>query len=471
MHWIPRVSPGYRPPTHFARTVQRLENIARGERERFAMHGPPRHTKTETLLHTPAYILKKRPAFRTLYITYEKELAIEKSIFARDVAERAGVTLSRRTDQVWTTPEGGGFWATSIGGAMIGRGFHWIIIDDPIENVQHAESSTRRRSLKQLLSSVIMSRLEPQGSVTIMMHRWHPDDLVGDPCIKPIADGGWGWPYDRYPAIDDAGRALAPWRYSLRELREIEDRDLHEWMAMYQGDPRLRGGKVFHDATLYSLHELPKAGFFRTFGLDLGYSESTKSDWSVLLRMMWVGAGKEQRAYVEHVLDRQVEAPVFKQLLAGEILPVTHRGVRFYYAGTEKGSLDYFNRETIERVGSGFVTFPSLGITPIVATQSKLIRATFTASAWNSGRVLVPDETLPWMPRFLSTVLGFTGAKGDKDDHVDALVSAYDQGRKGAWGITDMSTVKGDVPRFTSATPTDEAEDAANDLARSSYRR
>ena len=69
----------------------------------------------------------------------------------------------------------------------------------------------------------------------------------------------------------------------------------------------------------------------------------------------------------------------------------------------------------------------------INAGADKLIRATPYATAWNAGRVLVP-EFLPadtpadrdWLEDFVQEHLDFTGSGKETDDQVDAGAAGYD---------------------------------------------
>src|SRR5690606_39771543 len=86
------------------------------------------------------------------------------------------------------------------------------------------------------------------------------------------------------------------------------------WAALYQGRPRPKGGKVFHEPTFYAA--LPQT-YRGAFGVDLAYTAKTTADWSICVEL-WreERTGKDAQGnpleplfYVKHVDRAQVEAP------------------------------------------------------------------------------------------------------------------------------------------------------------------
>ena len=90
-----------------------------------------------------------------------------------------------------TTNHGGRF-ATTISGAVTGRGADWIIIDDPLKPVD-AFSDTQREKVNDLYGNTVNSRLNNKntGRILVVMQRLHAHDLSGflfenDPDFKSI---------------------------------------------------------------------------------------------------------------------------------------------------------------------------------------------------------------------------------------------------------------------------------------------
>ncbi|MFR3313796.1 MAG: phage terminase large subunit [Alphaproteobacteria bacterium] len=90
-----------------------------------------------------------------------------------------------------TTNHGGRF-ATTISGAVTGRGADWIIIDDPLKPID-AFSDTQREKVNDLYGNTVNSRLNNKntGRILVVMQRLHAHDLSGflfenDPDFKSI---------------------------------------------------------------------------------------------------------------------------------------------------------------------------------------------------------------------------------------------------------------------------------------------
>ena len=61
-----------------------------------------------------------------------------------------------------------------------------------------------------------------------------------------------------------------------------------------------------------------------------------------------------------------------------------------------------------------------------VASVGKFVRAQRSASAWNAGRVTIPQDA-PWARGFVRELEQFSGSGTDSsDDQVDAFVAAFD---------------------------------------------
>lgn len=413
--FVHRISPQFAPPVHLAPLLAELE---RAEREpvRVLVSVPPRHGKTETILHAIAWWLSRNPRITCGYTGYATPFAWSKSGIAREYARRAGVQL--RTDAnskaEWRTTAGGGLIATGVGGPLTGYGVDRLIIDDPHKNRREAESAVQRSHVLEWATSTAFTRLEPGGSIFVVHTRWHPADLIG----SLEKQGDVGWKVVQLPAIDDDGCALWPERWPADALhqRRLEVGE-YDWASLYQGQPRPRGGAVFGDAHLYT--EAPKR-FRVTIGLDFAYTAKTSSDYSaaVVLARDLDSDAKAPTFYVLEVLREQCEPERFAEKLAA--LQQRHAGapMHAYIGGTEKANI-----ALLRRFGVTVHTKPAIA--------DKFVRAQPVAAAWNRGAVLIPSDGGPTVDALASEAASFTGLNDPHDDLVDALAAAYDANAKG----------------------------------------
>jgi hypothetical protein len=108
-----------------------------------------------------------------------------------------------------------------------------------------------RKRLWEWWQAVLLTRIEPGGSVILIQTRWDEDDLAG----RVLADEGDRWTIIDLPALalseDDAlsrpvGTALWPERYDTDALAEIR-RSVGErvWWSLYMQQPRPQDGGVW----------------------------------------------------------------------------------------------------------------------------------------------------------------------------------------------------------------------------------
>ena len=425
--FIPELSRGYSAPLHLLPALERFERFET-EPFRFVLSVPPRHGKTELVLHFIAWALKKHPWLDIGYATYNQDAADTQSYRCQALCEAAGVRLGRSSASEWGTLDNRYCVFSGIPGNFIGKGFHILFVDDPYNGRTAAESKTVRDKVEASWRGDLRTRVQRQvmrgvtcGSVCEIQTRWHEEDLAGYLTRGGNPSAGIRFkPFDyvKLQAIENDGqpeleRALWPeGGWTLDVLRETRGEvGAYEWSSGYQGEPRPRGAKVFRDVWTYQA--LPPQAYKPAIGLDLAYSSRTSSDHSVALAIL--RGQKDGLNYVVEVERAQVPAPAFKRTVYS--LQKRHPGalVRWYYAGPERGSADFF-----EAPPDAIRNFDA-----VPATPDKFIRAQPVAAAWKRGEVFCKDGA-PWLPEFLRVVNGFTGINDTEDDDVDALAAGFD---------------------------------------------
>lgn len=428
LDYMPRISPimpGGVPgvaPTHLKAIA---DLIARAEYEpmRVCISVPPRHGKTELILHSIAWWLQRHPEQTIAYCSYSGDIANGKSVRCRDIALASGVPI--RGDMArageWRTRSGGGLLATGVGGPLTSHGCNLLIIDDPIKNREEAESPTMRQKVWEWFTSTGMTRLTPKGSVIVVHTRWHGDDLIGR--LKKQG----GWTVINLPAHDEqTGKWLWPeggWDGSVLEPRR-KDIGEYDWWALFQGEPRPRGGRLFNEPTFYEKPVL-LGGARIMMACDPAATAKTHADYSVIVvGSVYMGPDRMPMIDILDVHRVQVEIPKLVQTLQ-------------WYQQRYKAAVG------IEAVG-GFKGVPQtlrqslrgVRIIDIKPVQDKFTRSLPAAAAYNSGRIRVPgvrgadgvlgaDPSRPWLGVFLSELGDFTGIADDYDDQVDALAHLY----------------------------------------------
>jgi predicted phage terminase large subunit-like protein len=195
---------------------------------------------------------------KVILASYAAEFAAEWGRKVRDEIDAHGhmLRVQLRSDSSavnrWDLVTGGGMRTAGVDGGITGKGADLLIIDDPVKNDVEASSEVYRQRAWRFWTSTAHSRMEPGGSIVVVMTRWHEDDLVGRILAQRHEEDLFPWTVINFPAIaegDDVlgrkeGDALWPARYGAEHLRAIErTAGPYDWAALYQQRPApLEGG-------------------------------------------------------------------------------------------------------------------------------------------------------------------------------------------------------------------------------------
>jgi predicted phage terminase large subunit-like protein len=145
----------------------------------------------------------------------------------------------------FATTQGGGVFATSVGGALAGRGADIIIFDDPLD-LKDAGNDGQIELVNQRFNSLIMSRLnDPKtGRIVIIAHRLNDNDLCahvrkqGDwrhvvlPLIAPRKKS-YDLGYDKW--LRKRGELLRPGSYTAKKLWQLQMNTINpDFELLYQ---------------------------------------------------------------------------------------------------------------------------------------------------------------------------------------------------------------------------------------------
>lgn len=407
--WVALATPRYQPPNHLLPLAEAFWRADKGQEVLMCSSTPPRHGKTESILHWMVRHLCHHPDETVAYISFAAERAQQKSRVALDIARAMGLEIKRGAANHWTTKQGGGFIAQGVNGPLTGTGLHMLVVDDPIKNRKEAESETYRDSIHEWFTSTAMSRFEPGCPVRaiVNMARWHDDDLIG----RLLKQTDVAWSYMNLPAISDEGPL---WPLYTLEALDLKRRIVgeYDWASLYMGQPMPREGYVFHEPTRYRVPDVVGARI--AIGVDPAATSKTSSDYSAIVVLAAKGQGSDQMVSVLDVWRGQVEVPELVKRCASV---TKHWGAPCF----------------VEAVG-GFKAVPQmmraidpkLRVVDLQPTTDKFTRSLPAKAAWNDGRIRVPmPGTTKWVDDFVGEVCKFTGHDDAHDDQVDALAHAF----------------------------------------------
>jgi predicted phage terminase large subunit-like protein len=252
LKFVGRVWPDFIEGAHHRIFAQKLQQVAEGDLKRLIVNMPPRHTKSEFASYLfPAWLVGRNDKLKIIQTTHTGELAMNFGRKMRNLIDSAEykdifpkVTLSPDSKSAgrWTTTKGGEYFAAGVGGAITGRGADLLIIDDP-HSEQDALSDAAMENAYEWYTSGPRQRLQPGGSIVIVMTRWSERDLTAkvlkQQSVSPKADK---WEVIEFPAIleVDEGKEKALWPefWELDELAGVRATlSLQKWSAQWLQRP------------------------------------------------------------------------------------------------------------------------------------------------------------------------------------------------------------------------------------------
>ena len=239
---------------HHQHIADELTTIARGSKGRLIVNMPPRHTKSEfaSFLY-PAWYIGKFPKKKIMQVSHNAELAgrfgskVRNLIDSPEYKQIFGDVKLREDSKAkgrWETNHGGEYFAAGVGGSITGRGADLLIIDDPHTEQDSLSDSAMERAYD-WYNSGPRQRLQPGGSILLVMTRWAQDDLTGRLLkgqSEPKADK---WKLIEFPAILESGNPVWPEYWSKEELEAVKASITpRNWNAQYMQDPVAEEGAI-----------------------------------------------------------------------------------------------------------------------------------------------------------------------------------------------------------------------------------
>jgi predicted phage terminase large subunit-like protein len=255
LFFVKQMWPVFISGRHHKIMADAFERVARGELKRLIINMPPRHTKSEFASYLlPAWFLGKFPHKKVIQTAHTAELSVgfgrkvRNLVSSEEYKKIFNVTLSSDSKAAgrWNTHEGGDYFAIGVGGAVTGKGADLLIIDDP-----HSEQEAKQGNpevydaVYEWYTSGPRQRLQPGGSIIIVMTRWSKRDLTGQILKNAGKDGTDSWEVIEFPAILPSGNVLWPEFWGKSELEAIRaELPVAKWEAQYQQNPTSEEGAI-----------------------------------------------------------------------------------------------------------------------------------------------------------------------------------------------------------------------------------
>jgi predicted phage terminase large subunit-like protein len=447
MKFVGEMWPGFINGAHHKVMAQKFQDIAEGKCRRLIINMPPRHTKSEFASYLlPAWFLGKFPGKKIIQCSNTAELAVG---FGRKVRNLVGSeqyarifpNVSLRSDSKaagrWSTNSNGEYFAIGVGGTVTGKGADLLIIDDPHSEQEAAIANTNPEvydKVYEWYGSGPRQRLQPGGSIIVVMTRWSKRDLTGKILKSSIERDGDTWEIIDFPAILPSGKALWPQFWRLEELQALkEELPVSKWNAQYQQQPTSEEGALvkrewWQEWTL----EKPPVCEYIIQSWDTAYTKNERSDYSACTTWGVFYLNEDEMQPNIILLD------AFKERL--EFPELKERALQYY----KEWEPDVFIVEA-KAAGSPLIFelrrmgIPVSEFTP-TRGNDKIARMNSVTDLFASGKVWAPRKR--WAEEVIEEMAAFPNS--EHDDLVDSSTQALIRYRKG--GFVRLPSDEADEP-------------------------
>jgi predicted phage terminase large subunit-like protein len=452
LEFVKAMWPGFIFGRHHSVMAKKFEEIAAGKLKRLIINMPPRHTKSEFASYLlPAWFLGKYPNKKVIQCSNTAELAVGFGRKVRNLVD--GETYAKIFPNValrhdskaagrWATNAGGDYFAIGVGGTVTGKGADLLIIDDPHSEQEAALAAGDPGIYDKVFewySSGPRQRLQPGGSIVVVMTRWGKRDLTGQVIKSAAQRGGEEWEVIEFPAILPSGNPLWPEFWNYEELDSLRtELPNSKWQAQYQQNPTSDTSAIVkRDWWKIWEDEDPPSCEYTLMSWDTAFEKNNRADYSACT--LW------------GVFDHPDETGTIQSNL---ILLNAFRD-RMEFPELKKCAIDNWKEWSpdsviIEKKASGaplIYELRAMGIpvqeyTP-VRGNDKISRLNAVSDLFASGRVWAPGTR--WADEVIDEVASFPA--GEHDDYVDAVSLALMRFRKGGY-IRTLLDEEDEQPTF-----------------------
>jgi predicted phage terminase large subunit-like protein len=418
--------------------ASKFEEIAAGKLKRLIINMPPRHTKSEFASYLlPAWFLGRFPGKKIIQSSNTAELAVGfgrkvRNLVDSDVYAKVFPNVALRHDSKaagrWSTNEDGEYFAIGVGGTVTGKGADLLIIDDP-HSEQEAALAANDPSIYdkvyEWFTSGPRQRLQPGGSIVVVMTRWGKRDLTGQVLKAAAQRDGDDWEVVEFPAILPSDKPLWPEFWSYEELSALRNElPNSKWQAQYQQNPTSESAAIIkRDWWKIWEEEDPPSCNYTLMAWDTAFEKTSRADYSAMTLWGVFEYPDDNGTYQTNIILLNA----FRDRME---FPELKKKAIEHYRDWEPDSV------IIEKKASGaplIYEMRAMGIpvqefTP-VRGNDKISRVNAISDLFASGRVWAPPSR--WAEEVIDEVASFPS--GEHDDYVDTVSLAMMRFRKGGF--------------------------------------
>ena len=424
---------------HHTKMAEAFEDVAKGKIKRLIVNMPPRHTKSEFASYLlPAWFLGRYPHKKVIQTSHTAELAVGfgrkvRNLVGSDAYKSVFPTVSLQSDSKaagrWNTNAGGDYFAIGVGGAVTGKGADLLIIDDPHSEQEAVIAETSPEvydKVYEWYTSGPRQRLQPGGSIVIVMTRWAKRDLTGQVIKASAQHGGDEWKVIEFPAIMPSGDPLWPEFWRKEELDALQTQlPVAKWQAQYQQAPTSEEGALIKREwwNLWDEDNPPPCEFIIQ-SWDTAFLKTNRADYSACTTWgVFYYTDEETGKQTSNIIlldayRKRMEFPELK--IKTQEMYEDWKPDALIVEAKAAGAPLIFELRAMGIPVSEFT--PSRG-------NDKIARVNAVTDLFASGVVWAPPSR--WAEEVIEETASFPA--GDHDDYVDSMTQALLRFRKGGF--------------------------------------
>ena len=448
MSFVETMWPSFIHGEHHALMATKFEEIASGKIKRLIINMPPRHTKSEFASYLlPAWFLGKFPNKKIIQCSNTAELAVGfgrkvRNLVDGDKYAKVFPNVSLRSDSKaagrWSTNANGEYFAIGVGGTVTGKGADLLIIDDPHSEQEAALAAGDPSVFDKVYewyTSGPRQRLQPGGSIVVVMTRWSKRDLTGKICQAMVDRDGDEWEIISLPAIKRNEKPLWPEFWSYEELDKLRiELPLSKWQAQYQQDPTSEeGALVKREWWRVWDKETPPPCDYIIQSWDTAFTKSERADYSACTTwgVFYLNEDKtDANIILLDAFKERMEFPTLKQRAYD--MYKDWEPDSFIVEAKASGAPLIFE---LRRMG-----IPVQEFTP-TRGNDKISRVNSVSDLFASGKIWAPRKR--WAEEVVEELAAFPNS--DHDDLVDSTTQALLRFRRG--GFITLQSDEPDEPQ------------------------
>ena len=400
-----------------------FQDFIQSDDEVMIVNVPPRHGKSRTAGLLVEWVLGNDQTQKIMTGSYnetlstmfsknvrndiQEEKADENRIVFSDIFPGVSIKHGNGAMNLWSL-EGGynNYLATSPTGTATGFGATLLIIDDLIKNAEEANNELTKEKHWNWFTDTMLSRLEEDGKIIIIMTRWASDDLAGR-ALEHFREAGAKIRHISMKAQQDDGTMLCPEVLSRKSYEaKIKAMGADIASANYQQDPIDLKGRLYTSFKTYS-GELPQFKEIRN------YTDTADTGEDYLCSINY-GVTFANEAYVLDVLYTKEPMEVTEPALARMLLAGAVNLARIESNNGGRGFARNVRR-ILEELGSNYTT-----IKWFTQTQNKQARI-YSNSSWVMQHIYYPEDWKNRWPEYHNAMIKYQREGQNKhDDAPDA---------------------------------------------------